>query len=50
MSVSASLLSTEIQANTTLEYQFTRINGDIADSSNNSLIIFFPAGSQFLFY
>lgn len=44
MPVVASLLSPNIQDNTTLNYVFTRINGDITATGNNSLVIFYPQG------
>lgn len=44
MPTTASLLSLNIQDNTTLNYAFTRINGDIAATDNNSLIVFYPEG------
>ncbi len=41
---SADLLSSAIQANTTLEYTFIRINAAITATSNNSIILFYPSG------
>lgn len=46
MGVTGNLLNLNLQVNTTLEYSFTRINGDVLVNSNNSLLVFYPSGEK----